>query len=143
LSKPRVLFLCVHNSCRSQMAEALLRELAPERFEVSSAGFEPTAVDHLAVEAMRERGIDIGAARAKGTDDVLGKVHFGYVVTVCERAQQQCPKTFPGMGTRLHWPFDDPAAAEGDHEERLAAYREVRDQIEMRICEWLDELGRR
>jgi len=86
---------------------------------------------------MRERGIDIGSARAKGTGDILGKVHFGYVITVCERAQQQCPKTFPGMGTRLHWPFDDPAAVEGGRDQRLAVYREVRDQIEARIREWL------
>ncbi len=140
MSQPRVLFMCVHNSARSQMAEALLRELAPDRFEVFSAGFEPTAVDPLAVEAMAERGVDISAARAKGTGDFLGKVHFGYVITVCERAQQQCPTTFPGMGTRLHWPFDDPAAAEGDHEERLAVYREVRDRIEARIREWLTAL---
>jgi arsenate reductase len=132
--------MCVHNSARSQMAEALLRELAPDRFEVFSAGFEPTEVDRLAVEAMAERGIDISAARAKGTEDFLGKVHFGFVITVCERAQQQCPKTFPGMGTRLHWPFDDPAASEGDHDERLAAYRAVRDQIETRIREWLATL---
>ncbi len=137
VSKPKVLFMCVHNSARSQMAEALLRELAPDRFEVFSAGFEPTAVDPLAIEAMRERGIDISAARAKGIEEYLGKVHFGYVITVCERAQQQCPKTFPGMGSRLHWAFDDPAAVEGDHQERLAAYREARDQIDARIREWL------
>jgi arsenate reductase (thioredoxin) len=140
LSKPKVLFMCVHNSARSQMAEALLRELALDRFEVFSAGFEPTQVDPLAIEVMDERGIDISAARAKGTDDLLGKVHFGYVITVCERAQQQCPKTFPGMGTRLHWPFDDLAAVEGDHDDRLAAYREIRDQIETRIREWLATL---
>jgi arsenate reductase len=141
LSKPRVLFMCVHNSCRSQMAEAFLRRLAPDRFEAQSAGLEPTAVDPLAVEVMGERGIDLSAARAKGTDDLLGKVHFGFVITVCERAQEACPKTFPGMGTRLHWPFDDPAAVEGDDEERLEAYREVRDEIETRIREWLKRPG--
>lgn len=136
MGKPKVLFMCVHNSARSQMAEAFLRRLAPDRFEAFSAGLEPTVVDSLAVEAMGERGFDIGAARAKGLDEFLGKVHFGYLITVCDRANQGCP-TFPGMGTRLHWPFDDPAQAEGDSEERLAAFREVRDQIEARIREWL------
>ncbi len=136
MGKPKVLFMCVHNSARSQMAEAFLRTLAPDRFEALSAGLEPTTIDLFAVEVMRERDIDIGAARAKGLDEFLGKVHFGYLITVCERAKQGCP-TFPGMGTRLHWPFDDPAEVEGDDDERLAAYRRVRDQIEARIREWL------
>ena len=138
MSKPRVLFMCVHNSARSQMAEAFLRELAPDRFEAFSAGLEPTSIDPLAVEVMAERGVAIGAARAKGLDEFLGKVHFGYLITVCERAKQGCP-TFPGMGTRLHWPFDDPAEVGGSGEERVAAYREVRDRIEARIREWLGE----
>ena len=141
MSKTRVLFMCVHNSCRSQMAEAFLRELAPDRFEAFSAGLEATTVDPLAIEAMAERGIDLSGARAKDLAEYLGKVHFGFAITVCERANRECPKTFPGMGTRLHWPFPDPAAAEGAHDERLAAYREVRDQIEARIGEWLTTLG--
>jgi arsenate reductase len=136
LGKPKVLFMCVHNSARSQMAEAFLGRLAPDRYEAFSAGLEPTVVDPLAVEVMRECGVDIGAARAKGLDEFLGTVHFGYLITVCDRANQGCP-TFPGMGTRLHWPFDDPAEVEGDDEERVAAYRLVRDQIEARIREWL------
>ncbi len=139
MDKARVLFMCVHNSCRSQMAEAFLRELAPDRFEAYSAGFEPSTVDPLAIEAMAERGIDMSAARAKNIGEYLGKVHFGYVITVCERADRECPKTFPGMGTRLHWPFPDPDAVQGDHEERLPVYREVRDAIEVRLREWLDE----
>jgi arsenate reductase len=138
VSKPKVLFMCVHNSARSQMAEAFLRRLAPDRFEALSAGLEPTAVDPLAVEVMDERGIDISGQRAKGLDEFLGKVHFGYLITVCDRANQGCP-TFPGMGTRLHWPFADPAAAEGDREDRLAAFRQTRDEIEARIREWLAE----
>lgn len=143
MDKARVLFMCVHNSCRSQMAEAFLRELAPDRFEAYSAGFEPSTVDPLAIEAMAERGIDMSAARAKNIGEYLGKVHFGYVITVCERADRECPKTFPGMGTRLHWPFPDPDAAQGDHEERLPVYREVRDAIEVRLREWLDESAAR
>jgi arsenate reductase len=142
-NKTRVLFMCVHNSCRSQMAEAFLRELAPDRFEAFSAGLEATTVDPLAIEAMAERGIDISSARAKDLAEYLGKLHFGYVITVCERANRECPKTFPGMGTRLHWPFADPDAVQGDHDERLPVYREVRDAIEMRIREWLDELAAR
>jgi arsenate reductase len=142
-NKTRVLFMCVHNSCRSQMAEAFLRELAPDRFEAYSAGFEPSTVDPLAIEAMAERGIDLSAARAKDLSEYLGNVHFGFVITVCERANRECPKTFPGMGTRLHWPFSDPDAVQGDHDERLPVYREVRDAIEVRLREWLDELGAR
>ncbi len=142
-NKTRVLFMCVHNSCRSQMAEAFLRELAPDRFEAFSAGLEATTVDPLAIEAMAERGIDISGARAKDLSEFLGKVHFGFVITVCERANRECPKTFPGMGTRLHWPFPDPDAVQGDPDERLPVYREVRDAIEMRIREWLDELAAR
>jgi arsenate reductase len=142
-NKTRVLFMCVHNSCRSQMAEAFLRELAPDRFEAFSAGLEATTVDPLAIEAMAERGIDIGGSRAKDLSEYLGKVHFGFVITVCERANRECPKTFPGMGTRLHWPFPDPDAVQGDHDERLPIYGEVRDAIEGRIREWLDELAAR
>ncbi len=143
MSETRVLFMCVHNSCRSQIAEALLRELAPDRFEAYSAGLEATTVDSFAIEAMAERGIDVSTARAKSLSEYLGKVHFGYVITVCEHADRECPKTFPGMGTRLHWPFPDPDAVQGDHEVRLPVYREVRDAIEMRIREWLDELAAR
>jgi arsenate reductase (thioredoxin) len=128
--------MCTHNSARSQMAEAFLRELAGDRFEAYSAGLEPTAVDPLAVEAMRERGIDISAQRAKGLHEFLGKLHFGFLVTVCDRAERECP-TFPGMGTRLYWSFEDPAQTIGDHEERLAAFRKVRDEIEMRLRGWL------
>jgi arsenate reductase len=125
------------------MAEALLRELAPDRFAAFSAGLEATTVDPLAIEAMAERGIDLSGARAKDLAEYLGKVHFGFVITVCERANRECPKTFPGMGTRLHWPFPDPDAVKGDHDERLPVYREVRDAIEARLREWLDELDAR
>ncbi len=143
LDKTRVLFMCVHNSCRSQIAEAFLRELAPDRCEAYSAGLEPSTIDPFAIEVMAERGIDIGGARAKSLDEYLGKLHFGYVITVCERADRECPKTFPGMGTRLHWPFPDPDGVQGDHEVRLPVYREVRDAIEVRLRGWLDELAAR
>ena len=118
------------------MAEGLLRELAGDRFDAYSVGLDPTAVDPLAVEAMRQRGIDISGQRAKGIAEYLGHVHFGYLVTVCDRANRDCP-TFPGVSTRLHWPFADPAAVAGGEETRLSAFCAVRDQIESRLVDWL------
>jgi len=118
------------------MAEGLLRELAGDRFDAYSVGLDPTVVDPVAVEAMKLRGIDISGQRAKGIPEYLGHVHFGYLVTVCDRANRDCP-TFPGVGTRLHWPFDDPAAVAGDEETRLSTFCAVRDQIEARLVDWL------
>ncbi len=138
--KPKVLFMCTHNSARSQMAEGLLRELAGDRYDAYSVGLAPTVVDPLAIEAMSLRGIDISGARATGIAEYLGHVHFGYLITVCDRANKDCP-TFPGVGTRLHWPFDDPAAVAGDEETRLSAYCAVRDQIESRLSDWLAGQG--
>ena len=139
MSKAKVLILCTHNSARSQMAEALLRDYAGVRFQVYSAGLEPTEVHPLAIKAMAEVGIDISGQRSKSVLDFLGKEHFGYIITVCSRAEQQCP-TFPDVSVRLHWPFDDPAAVTGSEEERLAKFREVRDQIAARLRRWLAEL---
>ena len=136
VSKIRVLFLCVHNTARSQMAEAFLRGFAGDEFEVYSAGLEPREIDPLAVEVMRERGFDLQGHYAKPLSEFLGKVHFGYLITVCARAERECP-TFPGMGTRLNWSFEDPAAFQGTEEQRLAKFREVRDGLELSIREWL------
>src|SRR5689334_14650577 len=123
----RVLILCTGNSARSQMAEGLLRNLAGDRFEVESAGVAPTRVRSEAVTAMREIGIDISQQRSKSVDEFTGQP-FDYVITVCDNANEQCP-VFPANTKRIHWSFEDPAAAEGDEAARLAVFRRVRDEI--------------
>ena len=133
--KKRVLFLCTGNSARSQMAEGLLRHLAGDRFEAASAGTHPVGVNPLAVRAMQEIGVDISAHQSKPLAGFLGQ-HFPCLITVCDRANESCP-VFPGVAQRLHWPFEDPAAAQGSDEERLAVFRRVRDQIAERIREFL------
>ncbi len=138
MSKTRVLFICTGNSARSQMAEAFLRTYGGDRYEPFSAGLEPRGVNPLTVRVMQECGIDITSQRSKGLAEYLGRQHFGVLVTVCDRAEQECP-VFPGVATRLHWSFADPAAAQGNEEQRLARFREVRDQIEGRVREWLRE----
>ncbi len=125
--KKKVLFLCTGNSCRSQMAEGLLRHLADERFDVASAGTNPQGLNPGAVEVMREIGIDIASQRSKHVDHFVGE-RFDYVVTVCDRAKESCP-IFPGTASVLNWSFDDPAAAIGTVEERQAVFKRVRDEI--------------
>lgn len=127
----RVLFLCTHNSARSQMAEGLLRRMAGDRFEVFSAGTEKARVQPLAIEAMLEIGIDISSHNSK-TLDVFAGEQFDYVITVCDRANESCP-TFPGDVQRIHWSFDDPTSVTGTHEERLRVFRNVRDAIRNRL----------
>jgi arsenate reductase len=134
----RVLFLSSANSVRSQMAEAFLRALAGDRFVASSAGSVPRDLHPLAVEVMAERGIDIGDQRPKGLGRFMGKAQFEYLITVCDRAEKDCPM-FPGVGAREYWPLADPARAEGSRDERLVAFREARDHIEARVCRWLVE----
>ena len=129
--RSRVLFLCTHNSARSQMAEGLLRYLAGDRFEAMSAGTEATRVRPLAVRAMEEIGIDISGQESKTLDRYLQEP-FDHVITVCDDANEACP-FFPGAANRLHWSFEDPSKAEGTEEERLAVFRSVRDQIRERI----------
>ena len=129
--RARVLFVCTHNSARSQMAEGLLRELAGERFEVMSAGTEATLVRPLAIRAMKEIGIDISGQESQTLEGYLGEP-FDYVITVCDDANEACP-FFPGAKKRLHWSFDDPSRAEGSEDERLAIFRRVRDEIRERI----------
>jgi arsenate reductase len=139
MNKPRILFLCTGNSARSQMAEAFLRSYAGDRFEVHSAGVEPKGhilPDVLAV--MKESGLDISDQRSKGVSEYLGKVHFAYVITVCGDAEKNCPAIFLNMGKHEHWPFDDPAKFEGSDSERLNFTRVVRDQIALRVQEWLN-----
>ena len=127
----RVLFLCTGNSARSQMAEGLLRHLAGDKFEVASAGVAPTRVRPEAIEAMRELGLDISTHQSKSVDEFAGQA-FDYVITVCDNANEQCP-VFPGQTTRIHWSFDDPAAAAGDEVARLAVFRRVRDEITQQL----------
>ena len=134
--KQRVLFLCTHNSARSQMAEGLLRALAGDRFEAMSAGTEATHVRPLAIRAMRELGVDISGQESKTLDRYL-REPFDYVITVCDDANEACP-FFPGAANRLHWSFEDPSRAKGSEEERLAVFRSVRDRIRQRIE---DDLG--
>lgn len=129
--KQRVLFLCTHNSARSQMAEGLLRHLAGDRFQAHSAGTEATHVRPLAIRAMAELGIDISHQESKTLDRYLGE-SFDVLITVCDQANESCP-VFPGAKERLHWSFPDPSKASGTEDEQLAVYREVRDAIRARI----------
>jgi arsenate reductase (thioredoxin) len=129
--RSRVLFLCTHNSARSQMAEGLLRDLAEDRFEVMSAGTEATHVRPLAIRVMNEIGIDISGQESKTLERYVGEP-LDYVITVCDDANEACP-FFPGAKSRLHWSFEDPAQAEGSEKERLGVFRRVRDEIRERI----------
>jgi arsenate reductase len=138
MTKKRVLVLCTGNSARSQMAEGLLRQDAGNRFEVFSAGVDPSQVRPLAIEAMREVGIDISGQRSKSVDEFLGQ-EFDYVITVCDNANERCP-VFPGKTKRIHWSFEDPAAAGGDEKTQLTVFRRVRDQIRQRLSQWVSEL---
>jgi arsenate reductase len=139
--KPQVLFLCTHNTARSQMAEALLKKHAGDRFEVYSAGFEPTEINPYTRKVMAEVGIDLGGQYSKGVKEYLGKINFAYVIIVCDRAEKTCPTAFPSISQqRLFWPFEDPVAFEGPEGEKLAKFREIRDQIERRVRQWLSEM---
>ena len=129
--RQRILFLCTHNSARSQMAEGLLRHLGGERFEACSAGTEATHVRPLAIAAMAELGIDVSRQESKTLDRYLGEP-FDAVITVCDQAAEACP-VFPGAKRRLHWSFPDPSKATGTQEEQLAVYRQVRDAIQEHI----------
>ena len=139
--KKKVLFVCIHNSARSQMAEAWLNHLRGEKFAAESAGLEPGKLNPLAVAVMREVGIDISGKKTRGVSDVFKSGQaFSYVVTVCdETSAERCP-VFPGVTTRLHWGFSDPAAVTGTDEERLAKVRAIRDAIRVKIEAWCGEL---
>jgi len=134
-NKKRVLILCTGNSARSQMAEGLLRYDGGSRFEVFSAGVSPSQVRPEAVAAMREIEIDISGQRSKSVEVFAGQA-FDYVITVCDNAREQCP-LYPAETARIHWSFDDPAAAEGDEATRLAIFRRVRDEIRARLGEFV------
>ena len=137
MNKQRVLFLCTGNSARSQMAEALLRQYGNEIFESYSAGLKPKGVNPLTVKVMEELGIDISTQTSKDINTYLGKTRFQYLITLCDDADENCPTGLPGINARMHWSFEDPARREGTEEERLAKFREVRDQIEQKIKAWV------
>ncbi len=134
-----VLFLCTHNSARSQMAEGVLRELAGSRWNVASAGTVATSVRPEALTVMREIGIDIGAQTSKTLEPFLD-VPIGWLITVCDAAREACP-TIPGVRRQLHWSIDDPAAAEGTEAQRLEAFRLTRDELRRRIAEFVAGQG--
>ena len=137
MTKDKVLFICGHNSARSQMAEAFLQKYGGDLFEVESAGLEPTSLNPLVVEVMREVGLDISDKVPQSVFELYkkGKI-YSHVITVCDEAAAQCP-IFPGLTQRHHWPFEDPAGFKGDLEEKLALTRAVRDRIEAKVKAWI------
>lgn len=138
MSKIKVLFLCTGNSARSQMAEAFLRSYAGDKYEAYSAGLEPEEIHPLTKKVMDEIGIDISGQYSKPLKDYMGKVHFGYLITVCSDADKKCPSVFPGMGQRLHWDLEDPSKFKGTEEESLHKFREIRDQIRLKVQSWIE-----
>jgi arsenate reductase len=141
MSKIKVLFVCVHNSARSQMSEAFLNHYFGERFEAESAGIEPGKLNPVVVDAMKEIGIDISGNKTKSVFDYFmqGK-KFEYVITVCDKkAAERCP-VFPGVAERIHWSFSDPSALQGSYEEKFDGTRKIRDQIKDKIIKWGNEI---
>lgn len=139
--KSKVLFVCIHNSARSQMAEAFLNQICGEQFKAHSAGLEPGKLNPVVVEAMQEVGIDISRNKTKSVSEMLkwGKM-FQYVITVCdETSAERCP-IFPGITTRLHWGFPDPSAIQGTHEQKLERTRQIRDMIKSQVEKWCGEV---
>jgi arsenate reductase len=141
MKKNKVLFVCIHNSARSQMAEAFLNRACPSAFEAHSAGLEPGTLNPLVVDAMREVGFDISSHQTKSVAAIMRAGHdFGWVVTVCDDASaEKCP-VFPGAVRRLHWGFPDPSAVQGNAEERMNTVRAIRDQIRAKIEDWCREV---
>jgi arsenate reductase len=135
---PRVLILCTQNSARSQMGEAILRHVAGESVQVVSAGIQPSSVNPLAIEALREAEVDVAGLRAKSVDEFRG-MEFDAVITVCDQAREACP-VFPGRAVRVHYNIPDPAAVEGTPEERLDAFRRARDLLFACLCEFVTVL---
>jgi len=138
MTKQKVLFVCIHNSARSQMAEELLRKIAGDNFEVESAGTEPGKLNPIVVEVLKEDGIDITGKNTQSVFDILKKnKHYDYVITVCdETSAERCP-IFPGVAKRLHWGFSDPSKFEGTHAEKLDKTREIKDEIRAKISDWI------
>lgn len=138
MRKDHVLILCTQNSARSQMAEGFFKKYGGDLISVDSAGLEPAGLNPLAVKAMAEIGIDISGQRSKGVKEFLGKTSLSHVITVCKKAEGQCPTIFPGVRHILSWPFEDPAAFGGTEEERLQKFREVRDEIAAKVKDFVE-----
>ena len=138
MKKTRVLFLCTGNSARSQMGEAFLRHYGGDHFEAHSAGLEPGEINPYTRRVMEEIGFDLDGHYAKPLSDYMFIVQFGYLITVCAVAEERCPAVFSGMGQRLHWDLEDPAAFEGSDEEKMEKFREIRDQIEGLVKGWIE-----
>lgn len=138
--RQRVIFVCTHNSARSQMAEGMLRAWGGDRFEVFSAGTEATRVRPEAIAVMDEIGIDVSGQTSKTLEPFLGEA-FSWLITVCDQAKESCP-TIPGVAQQVHWSIDDPSAVTGDEEARLAAFREARDSLRDRIHMFMLAAGR-
>lgn len=143
MEKPRVLFVCIHNSARSQMAEAFVNRLAGDRFHAESAGMEPGVLNPLAVEVMKEEGIDISGNRTKSVFEKYRRGElYSYVVTVCDEASAEACPIFPGLRTHtLHWSLEDPASFTGSFVEKLEKTRRVRDAIKRRVLQFMEEAG--
>lgn len=137
MSRQNVLFLCTGNSCRSQMAEALLRKRGGDRYQAFSAGAQPNQIHPLTIRVLQEKGLDTSPLRSKNINELVGAMPIHHLIVVCGNAEASCPSSFPGMLDRQFWPFDDPPAFQGTDEQRLAKFREVRDQIDGRIQKWL------
>ena len=137
MDKQSVLFLCTGNSCRSQMAEALLRKLGGDRFDVYSAGLEPRGIDPMTIDVLQEIGIDTSTLKSKSVSVYMGFKNIDYMITVCAKAEKNCPTLFPSIGQRLYWPFDDPTDYTGPVAERISFYRRIRNEIEQKILLFL------
>ncbi len=142
MAKKKVLFVCVHNSARSQMAEELLRKIAGDRFESESAGLEPGVLNPYAVEVLKEEGIDITNKKTKSAFDLLkaGR-HYTYVITVCDETSAEACPVFPSCEERFHWSFPDPSKFVGTDQEKINQVRGIKNQIEAKIGDWINNIG--
>lgn len=138
MTKTKVIFLCSHNSARSQMAEALLTKYAGDYFEIFSGGFKPQPIHPYAIKVMQEIGSDLSKQQPKDLWDIAKGQHFGIIITLCQKTEKDCP-TIPGASTRLYWNIEDPAAIVGSEEEKLAKFRQTREQINEQIKNFLNE----
>jgi len=142
VTKKKVLFVCIHNSARSQMAEAFLNEMAPDRFEAQSAGIEPGKLNPIVVDAMKDAGMDISSNETKSVQSLIdaGRT-YDYVMTVCDEASaERCP-VFPGGGAKVHMGFEDPSALDGSYEDKMNGTKAIRDQIKTKLEQWIKERG--